>query len=252
MADVQPIPGAAAATASAAGERALVVADVHAGVECALRYERGVELESGARRRRDRLLGLMSRIEADRVIVVGDLAHRISAPEGEELAELEALIGAVTKRVPLTLVQGNHDPGVAAEFDDQLDVRPADGYRFGDIGLFHGHTWPSPEVLNASIICTGHEHPQVTLSDEVGGSRTERAWLRGPLEKSGFVEDVEMSDTEWASPELVVFPAFNDRSGGTSVNIDGQSFLSPHLPGALESAQAYLTDGTRLGPFRQV
>jgi hypothetical protein len=38
------------------------------------------------------------------------------------------------------------------------------------------------------------------------------------------------------------------------VNVDGQGFLSPFLPDALVEAEteAYLLDGTRLGPFRSV
>lgn len=252
MADIEPIPGAAAATASLPGERALIVADYHAGLEYALRYERGVELDPGAQRRCDRLLSLLSQTDADRVIVLGDLAHRIAAPEGEELDELEMVIEEVTTRVPMTLIQGNHDPGVATAFADQLDVRPANGCRIGDIGFVHGHTWPRPEVLAADTLCAGHEHPQVQLSDEVGGTRTERAWLRGPLEMAGFAENVSVTGSDWKHPELVLFPAFNERSGGTRVNIDGREFLSPYLPESLEAADSYLMDGTRLGPFRQV
>ncbi len=252
MPDIEPIPGAPAAIASLPGERALIVADYHAGLEYALRYERGVELDSGAQRRRDRLISLLSQTDADRVIVLGDLAHRIAAPEGEELDELEMLIEDVTARVPMTLVQGNHDPGVATEFADQLDVRPAGGCRIGNIGFAHGHTWPRAEVLAADTLCAGHEHPQVQLSDTVGGTRTERAWLRGSLEMAGFAEDVSLEDIEWRHPELILFPAFNERSGGTKLNIDGGDFLSPYLPGALDTADSYLMDGTRLGPFRQV
>jgi len=52
----------------------------------------------------------------------------------------------------------------------------------------------------------------------------------------------------------VIVPAFNDRSGGTWVNVDGQGFLAPFLPEALvdSDTDAYLLDGTRLGPYRSV
>ena len=52
--------------------------------------------------------------------------------------------------------------------------------------------------------------------------------------------------------ELVVVPVFNDRSGGTWINVEGQEFLSPFLPDGLADGEAYLLDGTRLGPFRSV
>ncbi|WP_144799487.1 metallophosphoesterase [Halorubrum depositum] len=265
---VEPIVGEPAAVADLGGERALLVADVHAGIEVGLRYERGVELDDRADERRERLCALLAETDADRLVVLGDLAHRIAAPEGDEREELETLIRAVTDRVPMTLVEGNHDAGVAEAFADDLDVigggggviggggaREADGEssRTGRVAVLHGHTWPDPALLDADVVCMGHEHPQVRLEDAVGGSRVERAWLRGRLDPAAFVDDD--GSTAAASgdpPELVVFPAFNERSGGTWVNVDGQSFLAPFLPDALPAGDAYLLDGTRLGDFRRI
>ncbi|MFC6988447.1 metallophosphoesterase [Haloplanus sp. GCM10025708] len=250
MSLVEPVPNEPAATARIGGERALVVADYHAGIEAGLRYERGVELESRADERRARLLALCDRTDPDRVIVLGDLAHRIGDPGTVERKELTALVDAVTDRVPMTLVPGNHDAGLDDAYGDRIDVAPPEGVRLGDVGLLHGHTWPDPTVLGAKTVCLGHEHPAVRLRDSVGGSRVERAWLRGRLRRGPFEERGD--DAVWNDPELVVFPAFNDRSGGTWINVDGQSFLAPFLPDAVDSAEAYLLDGTRLGPYREV
>ncbi|MFB6122573.1 MAG: metallophosphoesterase [Haloferacaceae archaeon] len=265
---VEPIPNAPAATARVGDERALVVADYHAGIEAGLRYERGVELASQAAERRARVLSLCDRTDPDRVVVLGDLAHRIGEPGTVEREELTALVDAVTDRVPMTLVPGNHDGGLDEVYGDRLDVAPPGGVRLGDVGLLHGHTWPAPTVLGAETVCMGHEHPTVRLQDSVGGSRVERAWLRGRLRRAPFdarrddpTDGDESADCDesprrdapaWNDPELVVFPAFNDRSGGTWVNVEGQSFLAPFLPDALESGDAYLLDGTRLGPYREV
>ncbi|KKF39223.1 phosphoesterase, partial [Halorubrum saccharovorum] len=194
------------------------------------------------------------RRDADRLVVLGDLAHRIGAPDGDECAELETLISAVTDRVPMALVEGNHDAGVAAAFADDLDVIGAGGGVLGDsVAVCHGHTWPDPALLDADVVCMGHEHPQVRLEDSVGGSRVERAWLRGRIEPGAFVEDGSPDGTpDGDLPELVVFPGFNERSGGTWVNVDGQSFLAPFLPDALPAGDAYLLDGTRLGEYRRL
>jgi metallophosphoesterase superfamily enzyme len=239
------------------GERALLVADVHAGIEVGLRYERGVELDSRADERRERLCGLIAETDADRLVVLGDLAHRIGAPDGDEREELDALVRAVTDRVPMTLVEGNHDAGVAETFADDLDVIGPEGGLLGDgpgptVGVCHGHTWPDPTLLDADVVCSGHEHPQVRLEDAVGGSRVERAWLRGELDPAAFTESGDGGEHAGGPPELVVFPAFNERSGGTWVNVEGQSFLAPYLPAALPAADAYLLDGTRLGDYRAV
>lgn len=254
MAAVEPLPGEPAAIAHFDGERALVVADFHAGIEAALRYERGVELANNADVRRERLLSLLAETRADRVVVLGDLGHRIGDPKGDEREELEALVDAVTARVPLTLAKGNHDGGAAEAFGDRIEVTPGTGARFGDVAILHGHTWPGREVLTAETICIGHEHPTVKLTDSVGGSRVERAWLRGSLDRDVFADalNVDAADLDWRDPELVVFPAFNDRSGGTWVNVEGQGFLSPFLPDGLVDGEAYLLDGTRLGDYRRV
>lgn len=255
MPAVEPVPGAPAATLDLGGERALAVADYHAGIEVGLRYERGVELESNADQRRQRLLSLLERTRADRVVVLGDLFHRIAEPDGDEAEEVHRLLDALDRRgVPLTLARGNHDGGVEEVFPDYIDLLPPDGARLGDVGLVHGHTWPGEEALSAPTLCMGHEHPQVRLTDEVGGSRVERAWLRGPLRREPFLErlGVEPSSMDWGNPELVVFPAFNERSGGTWVNVEGQSFLAPFLPAGLASGEAYLLDGTRLGAYQEV
>jgi hypothetical protein len=257
MAHVEPVPGDPAATAELDGERALLVADYHAGIEAVLRYERGVELDDHGDQRRARLCRLLDATDAERLVVLGDLAHGIGEPEGAEREELDALFDALDSRdVPVTLAPGNHDAGVADAYADRLDVLPGDGQRFGPVGLLHGHTWPARDLLSAEVLCIGHEHPTVRLEDSVGGSRAEKAWLRGPLRPDPFAEqlDCSLTDLAWDAsvPELIVFPTFTERSGGTWINVEGQGFLSPFLPDGLASGNAYLLDGTRLGAYRSV
>ncbi|MFB6256193.1 MAG: metallophosphoesterase [Haloplanus sp.] len=252
MSLVEPVPGDPAAIADCGAERALVVADYHAGIEAGLRYERGVELRSNADARRKRLRALSDRVSPDRVVVLGDLVHRIGDPGTDERDEVEALLDSLG--VPLTLVPGNHDGGIA-DASDRIDVADAGGLRLGDVGFVHGHTWPDRAVLGATTVCMGHEHPQVRLEDEVGGGRAEKVWLRGRLRIDPFADrfGVAPESLRWDDPELVVFPAFNDRSGGTRINTDDQNFLSPFLPAGLgDDAEAYLPDGTRLGAYRRV
>lgn len=243
---IEPVPDAPAAVATIDDERVLIIADYHAGFEVAMRYE-GVELESRADERRDRVLALIDRTNADRVVLLGDLAHWIGEPVGLELEELEAFVAAVTDRVALTVVKGNHDGKLEAALD--LDVAPTDGLRIGNIGFVHGHTHPAPEVLRADAVCVGHEHVQVRLEDYVGGARKDRAWLRGALDPAGFPD---YDDPATFTGQLIVFPAFNNLVGGTYVNLPDQAFLSPFLPAGLRSAEIYLMDGTRLGALDAV
>lgn len=249
---VEPVPGEPAAIADLGGERALVVADYHAGLEVALRFE-GVDLRSRATDRRERMLDLLGETDADRVIVLGDLGEAIGGPGGEEREEIVRLLGALAERGPVTIVKGNHDgdlePVIADHELADVEVTPSTGTRLGRVGFAHGHTWPAPAVIEAPTVCVAHEHPIVRLEDEVGGARLERVWLRGTLTPDPFESH---HDRAFTGGSLVVFPAFNDLVGGTWVNSDGQEFLSPFLPAGLANGEAYLLDGTRLGDYRQI
>jgi len=261
MALVEPVPGEPAALAELGGGpesgsssdvpgrgRALVIADLHAGIEAWLRHEKGLRLDSGAERRRQAVLDLVEQERPDLVIFLGDLAHFFGGPHGAERGEIEVLLEALP--VPATLVKGNHDGAIEEVVGDHATVTDPAGVRVGDVGFVHGHTWPARAVLAAETVCVGHEHPVVAMADEVGGRRVEPVWLRGPLAHEPF--DERYDDLEWATPELIVFPAFNGRVGGKWVNGEDAEFLAPFLPRGLPDGQAYLLDGTRLGEYRQV
>ncbi|MDZ7850622.1 MAG: metallophosphoesterase [Halodesulfurarchaeum sp.] len=243
MAAIEPIEKEPAAVADGPNGPILVVADYHAGIERSFRQE-GVEVDSRAGDRRERLLALSERIDPVQVLFLGDLGNHIGQPDGAELEELMDLEHALRNRDVL-LVPGNHD----GLLTDALDIEVADGtgVRIGDLGFAHGHTWPDPKVLDVSVLAVGHEHPCVRLEDEVGGSRIERVWLRGDGDPTPF--ETYHDETIGGPDEVVVFPSFNEMVGGTWVNVAGQEFLSPFLPEAAPTAQAYLLDGTRLGAY---
>jgi len=242
---VEPVPGEPAAVVTADGRRLLALADLHAGIEAALREERGVNLDSRAGERRERVVDLVARERVDELVVVGDFMHSIGGPGGAERGEIEVLLEALEE--PVTVVKGNHDGDLASWA--AVDVTDSGGVRIGDVGFAHGHTWPDPGVLEADVVCVGHEHPQVRLVDEVGGSRVERVWLRGDCDPAAFAGRYD--DPPAVDGELVVFPAFNELCGGTWVNERGD-FLAPFLPAALGDAEAYLPDGTRLGRYDRI
>ncbi|MDL5360851.1 metallophosphoesterase [Halalkalicoccus sp. NIPERK01] len=256
MALVEPLVDEPAAIADLCGERALVVSDFHAGIEAALRHENGVEVASRAEKRREHVHRLLAEAGADRLVILGDFMHSIGGPGGAERGEIEVLLESLS--VPVTIVKGNHDGDIESIVENarstrtpgsvpEVTVTPGDGCRLGDVGFVHGHSWPASEVLGARVVCVGHEHPQVRLTDEVGGSRTERVWLRGALARAPFGDHVGT----WTDTDLIVFPAFNELMGGTWINVEGE-FLCPFLPEGLSDGEAYLLDGTRLGAYRDV
>lgn len=247
---VEPVVNAPAAIVNTGSERILVIADYHAGIETVLRSD-GVELDDGGAKRRQRVRQLLEQTAPDRLVVLGDLVHAIGDVWTEEREEVDSLLSAIT--VPVTVVKGNHDgeiESLLSVIDTDVTVTPSSGIRIGPVGFVHGHTWPSRDVLSANFLCVGHEHPTVRLEDSVGGTQHERVWLRGTLSPEPF--ENHLGEEIDADGELIVFPAFNDLSGGTWINVEGQEFLSPFLPDGIVSGEAYLLDGTRLGPYRSI
>ena len=247
MAILEPIPNQPAAVGQIAGAETLVIADYHAGVERALRADVGVEVPSAAPARRDRLLSLLEQTGATRIVILGDLMHSIGTPGTAERGEIEVLVESIPQSVEIILIKGNHD-GDIATWVPRVEVVEGGGRRIGSVGFIHGHTWPSAAVLDAEVVCMGHEHPRVQLADPVGATESRRCWLRGPLEAAPF--DVPAAD--WQYPELIVVPAYNDRVGGAWVNSPEPEFLAPFLPAALPAGEVYLLDGTQLGDYRHI
>ena len=205
MGIIEPIPGEPAAIATLPDERALVIADYHAGYEAELRYDRGIDVPSRAPDRRERLLSLLEQTGVSHLVVLGDLMHSIGDPGGAERGELEVLFESFPTWLSVTVVKGNHDGAIeswlggpsdgqltATELvpQEQITIVPGHGVSLGDgtLGVCHGHTWPSRDVLESRVVCHGHEHPFVRLEDEVGGTRVEPAWLRGRLDPTPFRE----------------------------------------------------------------
>ncbi len=254
---LEPVPDEPAALARVEGERVLLIADYHAGIEVGIRTERGVTVPSRAEARRERLVSLVERTAPDRLVILGDLMHAIGDPGGAERGELEVLFETLPAGLETTLVKGNHDGNIESWLEG-VEVVAGSGVRLGRLGVCHGHTWPDPDALTGvDVVCFGHEHPCVRLEDDVGGARIERVWLRGRLAADGFTDREAYTGLEWltdpsAAPAAVCVPAFNDLAGGTWVNLSGQSFLSPFLPAGITGAEAYLLDGTRLGPYRSI
>ncbi|HEX2021670.1 MAG TPA: metallophosphoesterase [Candidatus Thermoplasmatota archaeon] len=232
------------------GERALhlpeagvlVVGDLHVGLESDLRLA-GVNLPSQTERMRARLLDLLARTGATRLVVIGDLKHRIPYSTRQEIAELPGFFRGFPARVEL--VRGNHDVDLEGLLD--VEVRDASGIRVGDVGLLHGHVWPSGEVMGARLVVTCHNHPAVMMVDELGHRHKEPAWIRARFLPAARERYASLPP----DAELVVMPAFNELTGGTAFNApEGGRLLGPLFGNGLvdvDRARVVTVDGVDLG-----
>lgn len=241
----QPLFGERALHLPDAG--AIVVGDLHVGLESDLR-QAGVNLPSQTDRMRKRLQALLAATGARRIVVIGDLKHRIPYSTRQEEVELPTFFRGLPAEVDL--VPGNHDVDLAGLVDCR--VHEADGIRLGDVGLLHGHTWPSEEVMRARTVVTCHNHPAVMLMDELGHRHKEPAWIRASFTRAARERYADLP----ADAELVIMPAFNELTGGTAFNArEGQKLLGPlvnHDLVDLDQARVYTVDGVDLGTIGQL
>ncbi len=237
---IQPVHGIPALCA----DDALIIGDLHIGIEAHL-LKKGVHLTS----RTENMLSAInaaSTVNTDRIIVIGDVKDSVPGSSFQEFTEIPAFFDSLLENYSkVEVVRGNHDTELERFLPYRVRVHPATGMRFGDLGLVHGHTWPSSRVMSSKILVMGHEHPTVLFKDGIGSTVSEPCWLRGR-----FRQDVPDSRYTTLPDSFIVVPAFNRLLGGSPINIIGDQLLGPVLNSDLvdlDSAHIYLLDGLDLG-----
>jgi len=245
--DIEPIPDLPALMMK--GHQDWVcVADLHIGIEVQLRAA-GFNIPSQMPRMLASLEGLASR--ASRMLILGDIKHRIPSIGYREDKEIRHLLQALLSRFDeLVIASGNHDGGLSSILPAEVKAIANHGGKIEDVGFFHGHVWPSKESMASEKLVMAHIHPSILLVDSLGTKTNEKCWLKAKLRSKGVAEKYD------ACPkELVVVPAFNPLLTGTPINSKAGSYMGPLFRNNLvdeNSLTAFLLDGTDLGhPLRR-
>lgn len=194
---------------------ALVVADLHLGIEVVYagagtllpRFQLDDTLDEFGEMREE--------TGASRLIVAGDVMHSFKN-ERKENEEVERFLDRVSLLFDeVWLVKGNHDTVLEHRIDDYTNVRMDEQFSASGILFVHGHEELEIDRVEEEVVVMGHEHPALSLKDEMGVKEKVPCFLYGSLnEKTG----------------LLVLPAFTRLAEGTSVNtIPKKRFLSPIL-----------------------
>jgi putative SbcD/Mre11-related phosphoesterase len=233
--------------------KALVVSDLHIGIEYKFRKE-GIALPSQLERITKRIEALLDRSDAKRLVIIGDVKHKVPGTSYQEEREIPAFFRHFLKRVAVEFVPGNHDGGIEALLPEDVRVYPAGGFMLGRTWLCHGHAWPGEEFLKARKVVIGHNHAGIEFRDGLGYRWTEPVWLRARFERKKLGEKFPSARKDVRLPELVLMPVFNEFSGYIPLNMKmrgkfGRSgFPSPLFRAAnRDSARVYMLDGTYLG-----
>jgi putative SbcD/Mre11-related phosphoesterase len=279
MNSLKPIGSEPALLLRRRDERVVVVGDLHIGWEVSL-AQQGIHVPSQTEKMLQRLRVIIEKERPSKLIFLGDVKHSVTGAELEEWRDVPEFFESLVELVPeVQVVVGNHDGNLEPLTPSKVELLPPSGIALWDkFGLFHGHAWPSPEILGCETLILGHLHPAVTLRDALGYRLTKPAWvmascdpsklLRGSLKASGIrikgdPEKIlkEKYHVKLRAKRCVFVPPFNDFLGGRPVNsrrieeTHAGERLGPLLrSGAvdLDDAEVHLLDGTFLGRVKQL
>ncbi len=208
-------------------ESALLLSDLHYGVEAEM-LRGGVWVPNRSTSRTEKVLKLIKETKAEKLILLGDVKHQVPHNSKQQRTDLEQFFMATTRIAKVEIIPGNHDGGLQDIAPENVTFHESTGYVIGNVGLTHGHAWPSQEVMNSELLVMGHEHPALSFRDRLDKLHSEPCWLRAPM--------IEHEKYEKVPEQLIVMPAFGELAGRT-MNREPLKGLGPLLRNGL----AYLS-----------
>jgi uncharacterized protein len=255
--------------------KVLLIADPHIGWEMALQ-QKGIHVPTQTPKLLSKLVSLISKIKPDKLVIVGDVKYSVTSHEFGEWQDIPNFFSELQKVVgEIAVVRGNHDANLEPLLNEKISFLSASGAVFGDVGVFHGHKWPSPELLACKTLVMGHLHPVVVFRDPAGFKLTRQVWLkvacntevltRVLLEKNNIKIAGSPQQTlrehfkiKAKSAELFIMPSFNDFLGGRPINeskFGDESLIGPVLRSIavdVAGSEVFMLDGTYLGVLSQL
>lgn len=258
----------------------LLISDPHIGWEKQLQ-EKGIYIPSQTTKLLSKLIALIVKYKPDRLVILGDVKYTVVKTGLGEFYDIPDFFNKLLKHVKdIAIVRGNHDANLEPLLSEKVNLYPAAGAIIGDIGVFHGHKWPSPELLKCKTLIMGHLHPVVVFRDPAGFKVTRQVWMKANcntdilartlLEKSNvkIKDSVELTlqknygFRKLKASELLIMPSFNDFLGGRPINetqpkkeTGNETLIGPVLRSEavnVDNSELYLLDGTYLGTLDQL
>ncbi len=259
--------------------KTLVIADPHLGWEMALR-DKGIHVPSQTPKILQKLVAVLSKYKPDTFLILGDVKYSVIAAKLGEWHDIPNFFSELKNHVKnVGIVRGNHDANLEPLLPENIKLLPAKGTIVGDVGLFHGHKWPSPTLLKCKTLIMGHLHPVVVFRDPGGFKITRQVWVKAQcdttqlsktlLQKQRVKIEVTPEETTQKhyhfkprTDQIFIMPSFNAFLGGRPINETkpGKKEQTPNMIGPvlrsnaidLNNSEVFLLDGTYLGTLAQL
>jgi putative SbcD/Mre11-related phosphoesterase len=245
---------------------ALVISDLHLGIEEEISEERGIHFPLQDTIIIERIKALVCKYELSRLYITGDIKHTILADISYNWEILPEFMQSLTGIVETVVIPGNHDGDLESLLPRSIELADVHGIVIGEadekVGLYHGHSWPAPELLETSLVIAGHSHPSVsrfrTVSRPEIGRRDRRRYagsvpvvLNSKLQKNCVRQNLGMLEIpEDDKATLTTLPSFNQLISGISVNSPRSEFQGPIFESScvdIPNTEVFSIDGLYLG-----
>ena len=249
----------------------LVVADLHLGFESELLKRKGVAFPIQHPIMLKRLTDLIEKYEVEILCILGDVKHTLGADCQYNWELIPEFLMTLQNMVKLYIIPGNHDGNLESLMPRNMKLENVRGKIIKDestsVGLFHGHAWPSAELLSARIFVIGHNHPtlhryKMVSAPDTGRSERKRfggivpVIIKSKMDKNcvrlciGF--DVIQSDKFGT---LISLPSFNELLAGIAVNKSNSKLSGPVFENNCVnflSSEVYSIDEIYLGTVKSI
>lgn len=232
---IAPLPPYPAAIVKTQKTSAIVIADLHIGWEIAL-SQKGIHVPSQTPKILAKLTNLITTYKPEKLFILGDIKHTVATAEIGEWHDVPDFFNELRRQVrEICVVRGNHDGNLEPLLPENVGLAPAAGTIFGEVGLFHGHQWPTPALLQCRTLIMGHVHPVVAFRDPGGFRITRQVWIKAACNGAQLARvllqkhriKIEKTPEETLrkyykikprTTQLFIIPPFNDFLGGKPLN----------------------------------
>ena len=246
------VPGEAALVLRDAEESTILISDLHLGLEKEM-AAKGFRIPPYSVKIMDRINQTAERYSAKRIVVLGDVKHSIGKVEDIDWNVLPWFFDTLLDVfASVEVVPGNHDGAIKTLLPARVRLHPSAGVVIGTeekVGVTHGHSWPSEEVINSGRMVIGHSHFRYEMRDRFGSRTKEAVWLFAPYDMALLSHKAGIKPAQTGRGQLIVMPPFNNLVGGQAINSKHGFDFGPVLSSGavqVEEADIFLLDGTRV------
>ncbi|MBW2991317.1 metallophosphoesterase [Candidatus Woesearchaeota archaeon] len=213
-------------------QRILVLADSHIGYEEALNKQGILIPRLQFKEIMSNLEQVFKQVKPKLIIMLGDIKHEFGTISKQEWRDTLNLLDYLLEKAKVVLIKGNHD-NILGPLAKKKNLEIKDYFAVDNVFLCHGHKLmdDNSELKKAETIIIGHEHPAITIRDDVRVEKY-KCYLLGKYKKKN----------------LIVMPSFNFVTEGTDVL--QEKLLSPFLTN-IDDFKAYIL-GDKIYDFGRV